>query len=132
MLPRSLDPTARHSRTPVGDLSIAVVEDLRAQGDNGGRSRDGFSSSFQVCLPYRGLFVWHVHGEDVVGDANQIVYVRAGEPYRISGPVGAYAELVITPALEVLSELAETTERKLFEHPLFRRRAVSADARFQV
>src|SRR4051794_7196919 len=128
MPPRSLDATTLPSRTRMGDLSVALVEDLRTPGENGGSSRNGFSSSFQVCLPYRGLFVWHVDGEDVVGDANQIVYVRAGEPYRISGPVGAYSELVITPALEVVSELVGTTERKLFEHPLFRRRAVSADA----
>jgi AraC-like DNA-binding protein len=126
------DPSPRDSRTRLADLSIAVVEDLRSQGGGRADGRDEFCSCFQVCLPYRGLFVWHVEGDDVVGDANQIIFVRAGEPYRISGPVGrGYSELIITPSIEVLSELAHTTDRKLFDHPLFSRRAVRASPRMQ-
>jgi len=131
MLSRLFDPSPVDSRTRLADLSIALVEDLRAHVSHAG-TRDEFCSAFQVCLPYRGLFVWQVEGDDVVGDANQIVYVRAGEPYRISGPVGGgYCELIITPAVEVLSELARTSDRNLFDHPLFRRRAVRAGPRLQ-
>src|SRR5690242_12279793 len=131
MLSPFFDHSPFDSRTRLADLSIAVVEDLRAHVSHGG-VRDEFCSAFQVCLPYRGLFVWHVEGDDIVGDANQIVYVRAGEPYRISGPVGGgYSELIITPAIELLSELAHTSHRKLFDHPLFSRRAVRACPRLQ-
>jgi AraC-like DNA-binding protein len=50
----------------------------------------------------------------------------------MSGPAGAeYAELIITPAIEVLSELAQASDRKLFEHPLFSRRVVRAWPRLQ-
>jgi AraC-like DNA-binding protein len=133
MLSGSLDAATPDVRTRLLDLSIAVVDDLRKQSADGANGRDEFCSSFQVCLPYRGLFVWHVHGDDVVGDSNQIVYVRAGEPYRMSAPViGGYSELIITPAIAVLCELAQTTDRKLFNHPLFSRRAVRAKPRLQV
>jgi AraC-like DNA-binding protein len=131
MLSPSFDRTPIDSRTRLAELSIAVVEDLRTQGAHGD-GRTEFCPAFQVCLPYRGLFVWHVRGDDVVGDANQIVYVRAGEPYRMSRPVGSgYAELIITPAIDVLSELTQTTERKLFDHPLFSRRAARACPQMQ-
>jgi AraC-like DNA-binding protein len=131
MLSRSFDPPPFDSRTRLADLSIAVVEDLRTYR----APVDGaaaFCSCFQVCLPYRGLFVWHVEGDDVVGDANQIIYVRGGEPYRMSGSVsGGYSELIITPTIEILCELTHTTERRLFEHPLFSRRSVRACPRLQ-
>lgn len=130
MLSRLLDHPPLDCRECLADLSVAIVEDLQAHVSHG--NRDDLCSVFQVCLPYRGLFVWHVGGDDVVGDANQIVYVRAGEPYHISGPVGAgYSELIITPAIDVLSELTQTSDRKLFDHPLFSRRAVRAWPRLQ-
>jgi len=131
MLSHSSERSACDSRTRLADLSIGLVEDLHAHVTHG-RGPDEFCSSYQVCLPYRGLFVWHVEGEDVVGDANQIVYVRAGEPYRMGGPAGGrYAELIITPTIEILSELARTTEATLFDHPLFSRRAVRACPQLQ-
>jgi AraC-like DNA-binding protein len=78
---------------------------------------------YQVCFPYQGLGVWHVGGEDVLADANQVLFVRGGETYRVSGPVaGGYAELILTPDVEILSQIAATGRAGLFDHPLFRGR----------
>ena len=105
------------------ELPVGVVEDLRRESVRPQRSPEAFSAQFQICLPYRGLFVWYVGDEEVVGDANQIVFVRGGEPFRMSAPTPqGYAELIITPDRDVLAELAWLDGQSLFDHPLFARR----------
>ena len=79
---------------------MGLVENVSRDGTRLGKSPKGFSPDFQIGLPYRGLFVWHVGDDDVVGDPNQVLFVRGGEPYRMSAPVDhGYAELIITPRL---------------------------------
>lgn len=117
-------PVVTESRTTLLDLSVGVVEKLRRGGPCLQPRAEDFCGVFQVCLPYQGLFVWHVAGDAVVGDSNQVVFVRADEGYRMSTPVaGGYRELVITPRMDVLADIAGTTEARLFEHPLFHRRS---------
>jgi hypothetical protein len=37
-------------------------------------------------------------GDDIVSDVNQVLFVTAGETYRVTEPLpGGYAELIITP-----------------------------------
>jgi AraC family transcriptional regulator len=123
---------ARQSRMRVLDLPVGFVEDIRTRPASQARSPEGLCTDFQICLPYAGLFVWHVGKDDVVGDANQIVFVRGGEPFRMSSPSrSGYAELIITPELGILSEIARLDGRPPFEHPLFRRRAILATPRVQ-
>lgn len=118
---------AREARTKVLDLEVGVVEDLRRSPVSGDKSPEGFCTDFQICFPYSGLFVWHVGSDEVVGDANQIVFVRGGEAFRMSSPsMCGYAELVITPEIGVLMDIVHADGRHLFEHPLFRRRAAPA------
>ena len=66
------------SRAPLLKVSVGLVEDLRRAGMRPGKGPEAFCAEFQICLPYRGVFVWHVGGDDVVGDANQVVFVRVG------------------------------------------------------
>ena len=109
------------SRRALLQLSIGLVEDLRR--DSHERSAEDFCPRFQVCLPYRGLAVWHVGGDDVVADANQVLFVRGGESSRLSGPLpGGYSELIVTPKVELLAEIVRVNGAGLFGHPLFRRR----------
>jgi AraC-like DNA-binding protein len=110
-------------RNRLFDLSVGLVEDLSSRGAmNGGTT--GFSPDFQIALPYRGLFVWHVGHDEVVGDANQAIFVTGGEDYRLSQPVrDGFAELIITPAPWVVAELAHATGGPLRRHALFRRRS---------
>lgn len=114
---------AEAARSRLLDGSIGLVEDVRGGERSPARPVTGFSSSFQVALPYRGLFVWHVGRDEVVGDPNQVLYVTGGESYSMSQPLGgAYAELIVTPEQAVLSELTWRAGTTLTAHPLFRRR----------
>jgi AraC-like DNA-binding protein len=123
---------AFESRRRLFDLSIGFVEDLRRAGIRPGKGPEGFCSDFQICLPYRGLFVWHVGDDDVVGDANQVVFSVPGESFRMSGPIATgYAEIIITPHLDVLAEIMHEDGHRMAEHPLIRRRAWLADSRLQ-
>jgi AraC family transcriptional regulator len=121
------------SRIRFLDLPIGLVEDVRRQGGDPGRSLEGFSPDFQVCFPYRGMFVWHVGRDDVVGDANQVLFVTGGEGYRISNPRShGYAELIITPAPGVLAEMAQADHHPRAAHPLLPRRSWRASAQAQI
>ena len=120
------------SRTRLLEASVGLVEDVRSTGAPREPGAEGFSPEFQVAFPYRGMLVWHVGRDDVVGDANQVLFVTGGESYRLSEPLpGGYAELIITPELGVLTEIAQAAEAHLPGHPLFRRRSRRADPRLQ-
>ena len=54
------------------DGGVALVEDVRGCERSPAEPVSGFSPSFQVALPYRGMFVWHVGRDEVVGDPNQV------------------------------------------------------------
>src|SRR5262247_3594338 len=116
--------SASTSRNKLAHGSVALVEDASSDGMSLENSSGGFSPDFQVAFPYRGMLVWHVGRDDVAGDANQVLFVTGGESYRVSEPVpGGYRELIITPAPDVLSEIANVAESRLSSHPLFRRRS---------
>ena len=120
------------SRVPLLQLSVGLVEDLSRGRVPPGRGPEGFCADFQICLPYRGLFVWHVGSDDIVGDPTQVVFVRGGEPYRMSAATpNGYAELIITPNLDVLARIARESGSSLAEHPMFRRRARRVEPRLQ-
>lgn len=128
----------RHAPRPLPraclfNLSVGLVENVSGAGGCGSITDERFSAEYQLALPHRGFFVWHVGGEDVVGEANQVIFVTGGEPYRMSQPVeGGYEELVITPSLDVLTDVAGVDdERRLARHPCFRRRSRLASARLQ-
>jgi AraC family transcriptional regulator len=119
-------------RTRLLQSHVGVVEDVRSPGLRVRHSRESFSTAFQVCLPYRGLFVWHVGGDEVVGDANQVLFVAGGESYHLSQPRSSdYAELIITPDPELLEEVAGCPVASLACHPLFRRRSQRAGFELQ-
>ena len=122
------------TRTRLLQSAIALVEDLRSTGCAGSRTPDGYSPDFQVCLPYRGVFTWHVGGDAVVSDANQVLFVTGDESFHITQPSrGSYAELIITPSRRLLAELAhEHGYRPLESHVLFRRRSRRASPRVQL
>jgi AraC family transcriptional regulator len=121
---RRVGATAEGSRTRLLESPIALVEDLRSPALRAGRSQEQFSPDFQVCLPYRGLFVWHAGGEDVIGDANQVLFVAGGESFHVSQPrSNDYAELIITPDRALLEEMADSGGSSLSLHPLFRHRS---------
>ncbi len=93
---------------------------------------EDLSADFQVALPYRGILVWHVGSAAVVGDANQVLFVRGGESYRLSHPrPNGFSELVITPEASLLAELSHASGAWLGSHPLFQRRRCRATPHLQ-
>lgn len=120
------------TRTRLLDLPVGLVEDVRRRDACPAGDREAFAPELQVCLPYRGIFVWHVGRDDVIGDPNQVVFVTGGESSRISSPLpDGYAELIITPDPDILSEVVRADRTHLLAHPLFRRRRGRADPRLQ-
>jgi AraC family transcriptional regulator len=118
-------------RARLCDSSIALVEDFRARANGTAKSPERFSPDFQVCLPYRGLFVWHVGGDDVVGDANQALFVSGGESFFLGNPVPReFGELIITPDAALLAELTGAGDSP-DSHPLFRQRSRRLSAQAQ-
>ena len=118
-------------RTRLFESRLAAVDNLCAGAGRRTRAQ-GFSPDFQVCFPYSGLFVWRVGGEDVVGDANQVLFVSGGEAYEVSEPTrDGYGELIVTPAVPLLSELMRMPDTRLSSHPLFAKRSHRANASTQ-
>jgi AraC family transcriptional regulator len=123
---------ARARRSALLGSRVALVEDLSCHSERPRTGGEGYSAEFQVCLPYRGLFVWHVGGDEVVSDANQVLFVSGGESFRLREPLsGGYAELIVTPNPELLAVLGGTAPDRLSSHPLFRSRRRSADQALQ-
>lgn len=115
---------AARRRTCLFELGLGLVEDVQAEGGLSDNDGEEYSADFQVAFPYRGLFVWHVGRDEVVGDANQALFVTGGEHYRMKHPVGGgYAELIVTPASSVVAELGHASGGALASHSLFRRRS---------
>jgi AraC family transcriptional regulator len=122
----------RSDRTALLKSAAGLVEHLRCDGAPQSKPPEEFSPKFQICLPYRGLFIWHVGDDHVVADANQVLFVSGGESYRVSRPRSdGYAEVIITPACGVLAEVANASEAHLRFHPLFERRSRRADLDLQ-
>lgn len=111
----------------------ALVECLDVDGPRSGPPRvDDYSPEYQICLPYRGAFVWHVGHDDVVADPNRALFVTGDESFRISRPIEAgYGELIVTLQLDLLAQLLDSPERHLAAHALFRRRSRPASAALQ-
>lgn len=124
---------ALQRRTPLLETGLALVEDVRASARAVGVGAEGFSPEAQLVLPYRGLFVWEVGRDSVVGDPNQALFVAPGEEFRMMQPVpGGYAEVIVTPDESLLEELLGGPGRSPRLHPLFRRRARRIDPALQL
>lgn len=121
----------RSARSVLINSSIALVEDWATQEAPLTRSAEDHSPKTQICFPYRGAFIWHVGGQDIVGDANQILFVPPGEAFRLSQlHRDGCGELIVTPRPDVVAELVGNVERPCV-HPLFRHRRRRADPMIQ-
>jgi AraC-like DNA-binding protein len=120
-------------RTRLLDSTLGVVESLQVGGPRGPRPDvESYSPHYQVCLPYRGAFVWHVGHDDVVADPNRVLFVTGDEGFRLSRPVhGGYAELIVTVKPDGLADLLGIQERHLADHSLFRQRSGPASPTLQ-
>jgi hypothetical protein len=126
------DTPAKPSRAPLLVSSIALVEDLHSPGVPTKTPPEDYSAVFQVCFPYSGAFTWHVGHDHVLGDPNQVLFVKAGEAFRVSQPqYRDFGELIVTLQPTLLAELLETDEQRLTDHALFITRFKFADSSLQ-
>lgn len=83
------------------------VWDVTCPGGHRHDSHEECSDKTHLVFPYRGLFVAEVGSRKAVLDSNQLWFINAGEPYRISHPVeGGDDCLSIGIAEPLLEELA--------------------------
>src|SRR5262249_11797491 len=122
----------RVPRTTLISSSSGLVEDVADPASRRGLGAEDFSPQFQLSFPYRGVFIWHVGLDQVVGDANQILFVTGGEAFRLSTPrPGGFSELIVTPTRSVLREVTEASGFDLSDHPSFRARCRMATPTIQ-
>ena len=121
------------NRARLAEPAFGLVENLRVAGPRASGARGGsYSPHYQICLPYRGAFVWHVGRDDVVADPNRVLFVTGEEEFGVSRPVhGGYAELIVTVRPDLLAELIGVPERRLADHIRFRQRSWPASAALQ-
>lgn len=87
----------------------------------------------RLVFPYRGTFVRHVDGEEVVADASQVLFFNAGEPYRIDRlHPGGDASLVLGVDEAMLREIAPPQALHDDEPLRFRLQRLRIDPRAQV
>lgn len=97
------------------------------------KSSEECTESTRIVFPYRGVYVRHVGSEDVVAEANQVLFFNAGEAYRISHPLdGGDACLSMTVDEEILRELIPKSELRAGASLLFAAQRRRIDPRAQV
>lgn len=111
------------TRTEVFSSETGCVERVDCHAPTRG-AREDYSPDFQIAFPYRGAFTWYVEGDVVVGDPNQVLFIRGGEPFRLGETrAQGFGELVVTPHVETMRDAAAVTGFELDAHPLFTARA---------
>lgn len=81
-------PGEHHTRILFRSAAAYVADNrCRPRGRHrGGEERSGGSS---VVFPRAGMFVRHVAGQDVIADANRVLFFNHHEPYHVSHPTGS-------------------------------------------
>lgn len=109
------------------------IAEVHCAGGHRGKGAEGYSPHAQIVLPYRGVYVEHVGGDDAVADANRALLVSAGESYRVSHPVaGGDDSLLLTLPGDMLAELSPRALRGCGSPLRFRRRTLPLNARTQL
>jgi len=114
------------------ETRIVRLRDVACRGTCRHASEEECARETSLAFPYRGVYVRHVGREQVVAEANQVVFFNAGEPYRVSHPVaGGDANLTVTVAPGLLAELAPRGMLRDGDAPAFTRQRLRIDARAQ-
>jgi AraC family transcriptional regulator len=97
-----------HARALHASPSV-VISDVRCRPSDHGRSAEEWCTENHIVFPRQGVFVRHVAGQDVVADANHVLFFGRHEAYRVSHPaqcgddctVFAFAPEVLCDAVRV-------------------------------
>ena len=114
------------------DTRTIALRDVVCRGDCRHKSAEECARSTYLVFPYRGAFVRHVGREDVVGEANQVMFFNEDESYKISHPVdGGDACLSISTDEALLHELAAKEQVRQGSKLAFELPRLRIDARAQ-
>jgi AraC-like DNA-binding protein len=92
---------------PLAVTDTVAVWDVVCPGALAGRGDEECATDTHLVFPYRGAYVHHVGRDAAIAEANQVIVINAGEPYRVSHPVqGGDAVLSIGVSPDALLELA--------------------------
>lgn len=110
-----------------------TVKDVVFEGRAGrAKTSEEVAETTHLVFPYRGVFVRHIGPDEVVADANQVLFFNAEESYRVSRPVeGGDASLVLIIDKALLREMAPHDSTADGERLRFLRRRKRIDARAQ-
>ncbi|ATU94709.1 helix-turn-helix transcriptional regulator [Phyllobacterium zundukense] len=115
------------------DTNIVAVRNVRCSGTCRHRSAEECASATHLVFPYRGLYVRHVGSDQVVADANHVLFFNAGETYQVSHPVeGGDANLSVSLSEPLLHELVPSSLLNDRGALGFRRQHQRIDPRAQV
>ena len=91
-----------------------AVWDVVCPGVRKNQSDEEYAVATHLVFPYQGAYVHHVGRSETIAEANQVIFINEGEPYRVSHPVdGGDAALSIGVSEATLLELAP---RKYLRH----------------
>ena len=92
---------------PLTITDTVAVWDVVCPGARQQRSDEECAAATHLVFPYQGAYVHHVGRAECVAEANQVIVINSGEPYRVSHPVpGGDAALSIGVSQAALLELA--------------------------
>lgn len=109
-----------------------TVRHVRCAGTCRHRSAEECSTATHLVFPQRGVFVRHVGRQQVVADANHVLFFNASESYQVSHPIaGGDSNFVVELSDDLLRELAPL-EMLISRGPLrFRHQHQRIDSRAQ-
>jgi AraC family transcriptional regulator len=89
------------------DTEMVSLRDVRCGGVCRGRTAEEFASATHLVFPYRGIYMRHVGRDQVVADANHVLFFNAEEGYQVSHPVaGGDSSVSLSVSDSILRELA--------------------------
>ncbi len=117
---------------PLLTTDTMTVWDVVCQGMCRHKSAEEFVAATHLVFPYRGVYVHHVGRAEAVAEANQIVFINEGEPYRVSHPIaGGDSSLSIGVSAATLLELAPANYLQARSRAAFNRLHLRIDAGVQ-
>ncbi len=124
--------TSHLHSTRLLETDLVSVFDVVCDGGCRHLSEPETAASTSLVFPYRGVFIRHIDGEDVVAEASQVLFFNRGDLYRISHPVpGGDACLSLSAPEALLDELVPKTHRRAGAVFAFNKQRLAVDARAQ-
>ena len=109
-----------------------TIRDVCCEGRCRDKSAEEWTAATELVFPYRGVYVRHVGNDQAVAEANQVLFFKAGEGYRVSHPVsGGDACLSLAISEPLLRDLAPLAFLGDNARPAFRPQRLRIDARAQ-